>query len=89
MNSSQAIRWKSRSPKRLDDTTVKEEIFIVPRKYNITSRDIRHSKNVHPKIPNFVQNLPNHEPAKHSAKPNGIIRCYAACTNQGPCRTYN
>lgn len=57
---SQAIRWKSRSPKRLDDDTIKEEIFIHPRKYNIGSRDIRHSINPHPRIPKFVQNLPNH-----------------------------
>lgn len=68
---------------------IKEEIFINPKKYNIGSRDIKHSMNKHPKIPHFVQNLPNYEPAKHSVKANGIIKCYAACTNQGPCRTYN
>ena len=39
---------------------VKEEIFINPKKYNIGSRDIKHSMNKHPKIPNFVQNLPNY-----------------------------
>ena len=33
--------------------------------------------------------LPNHEPVKHSNKSNGIIRAYAANTNQGPVRYFH
>lgn len=63
--------------------------MIVPKKYNIGTREIRHNKNTHPIIPRVMQNLPNHEPAKYSTKPNGLVKSYAACTNQGPVRQYN
>src|SRR5947209_3494296 len=33
--------------------------------------------------------IPNHEPTKCSVKRNGIVRAYAANTNQGLVRTYN
>ena len=33
--------------------------------------------------------IPNHEPTKCSLKRNGIVRAYAANTNQGLVRTYN
>ena len=33
--------------------------------------------------------LPNHEPAKCSFKNNGIVKAYAANTNQGIVRNYN
>jgi serine/threonine protein phosphatase PrpC len=33
--------------------------------------------------------ISNFEPAKHSLKPNGIIKGYSASTNQGPVRDYN
>lgn len=63
--------------------------MVVPKKYTIGSREIRHSRNNHPPIPKVPQNLPNHEPAKHSTRANGLVRAYAACTNQGPVRQYN
>jgi protein phosphatase PTC2/3 len=33
--------------------------------------------------------IPNHESTKHSLKRNGVVRAYAANTNQGLVRTYN
>jgi protein phosphatase PTC2/3 len=33
--------------------------------------------------------VPNHEPTKHSLKRNGLVRAYAANTNQGLVRNYN
>lgn len=33
--------------------------------------------------------LPNHEPTKCSVKRNGIVKAYAANTNQGIVRNYN
>jgi hypothetical protein len=33
--------------------------------------------------------LPNYEPTKHSSSRNGVIRAYAANTNQGIVRDYN
>jgi len=33
--------------------------------------------------------IPNHEPTKCSFKRNGIVRAYAANTNQGLVRNYN
>ena len=33
--------------------------------------------------------IPNHEPTKHSLKRNGLVRAYAANTNQGLVRNYN
>jgi protein phosphatase 2C family protein 2/3 len=33
--------------------------------------------------------IPNHEGTKHSVKRNGLVRAYAANTNQGLARNYN
>lgn len=33
--------------------------------------------------------IPNHETTKHSMKRNGVVRAYAANTNQGLVRNYN
>jgi hypothetical protein len=73
----------------VEDEIVREEIMVLPKKYNIGSREIRHNKNSHPSTPKVAQNLSNYEPAKHSNKSNGLVRSYAACTNQGPVRQYN
>lgn len=39
--------------------------------------------------PKTLKHIPNYEPTRHSAKNHGIIRAYAANTNQGLIRNYN
>ena len=53
------------------------------------NREIRQFKNQHPELPKIISGISNFEKAKHSLKSNGVIRAYAASTNQGPVRDYN
>lgn len=73
-----------------DETTNKsEEVYLeyeddIPFEYN---KDFAH-------IPKTLQKrtlapIPNHEPTKCSIKRNGIVKAYAANTNQGIVRNYN
>ena len=40
-------------------------------------------------MPKILAPISNFEKAKHSIKANGLIKAYAASTNQGPVREYN
>lgn len=52
-------------------------------------RDIITYNNDRPQLPKLLPNISNFEKAKHSIKSNGLIKAYAASTNQGPVRDYN
>jgi len=48
-----------------------------------------HNNSVQAAATKFVMPMPNHEPTKCSVKRNGVVKAYAANTNQGIVRNYN
>ena len=82
-------RSKSKSPIKQPDEIIRNEIEIKCPSFAPMNREIRRNKNTHPLLPKLLVPIKNFEKAKHSLKSNGIVKAYAASTNQGPVREYN
>lgn len=82
-------RAKSKSPIRQPEEIIRNEIEVKYPTVVSNMRDIRHHNNKRPILPKILSSISNFEKAKHSLKANGVVKAYAASTNQGPVRDYN